>query len=101
MDASVQAIDCLFERARRERAPGFDCVPDGALWRLRIWGFLPRDWCGNLALHCFAAGLDVRNGEARLVEPNRWVGWPPRPRAGTGYFQGRTIPVICRACSTV
>ena len=74
MDASVQTIDCLFERARRALAPGFECVPDGALWRLRMWGFLPRDWCGNLALHCFAAGLDVRSGEARRVEPNRWVG---------------------------
>lgn len=74
MSAFAQSIDSLSERARRERAPGFDCVREDDLWHLRIWGFLPRDWCGNLALHCFAAGLDIRHGEARRLEPNRWVG---------------------------
>lgn len=45
-------------------AGGFVCSPDGAAWRLRIWGRLAPTWAGNVSLHCCAARIPIVEGEA-------------------------------------
>src|SRR5262249_12442855 len=64
----------VIERARHGANAGCECSPDGALWRLSIWGWFPPDWCGNLSLHCYAARLSVLAAEAKRVRTSLWAG---------------------------
>ena len=34
---------------------------------------VPRAWAGNLALHCFASGLDIAEADALRLAGNRWA----------------------------
>jgi len=70
----VLALEPVIERARSEASAGFECHPDGELFRLCIWGWFPPDWCGNLSLHCYAARLSVVAAEARRVRTSLWAG---------------------------
>lgn len=67
-------LEPVIERARSDASAGCECSPDGALWRLCIWGWFPPDWCGNLSLHCYAARLSVVAAEALRVRASLWAG---------------------------
>ncbi len=72
-DASVLTLDAAVERARRSAETGSECFAEGPLWRLRLWGFLPIDWLGNLSLHCHAARVSIVSGDARHLGGSRWA----------------------------
>jgi hypothetical protein len=67
-------LEPVIERAQSDANAGCECSPDGGFWRLRIWGWFPPDWCGNLSLHCYAARLSVLGAEARRVRTSLWAG---------------------------
>ena len=67
-------LEAVIERAQSDASAGCECTPDGALWRLCVWGWFPPDWCGNLSLHCYAARLSVIAAEARRVRTSLWAG---------------------------
>jgi hypothetical protein len=66
-------LDAVVERASRAHEAGFDCSVEGAAWRLRLWGPLPPHWAGNLSLHCFAAGIDIQQGDALRLGAGLWA----------------------------
>jgi len=52
--------------------PVFDCRRAGDRWRLDIRAALPPEWCGNLALHCWVAGIGIASGRATRETGGRW-----------------------------
>jgi hypothetical protein len=68
---------------------GFECVSESGQYRLQLWGMLPRAWAGNLALHCFASGLDITAADALRLAGNRWAAsFLLRPAGGTNGTDG-------------
>ncbi len=63
----------LVRRAVVETRPGARCQRADEGWSLDLWGSLPLEWSGNLALHCFASGLGIVAGDARRVRTRRWA----------------------------
>ena len=72
MDSSLRVLEALGSPDGR-RGDGFDCFREGAAYRLNLWGALPPAWAGNLALHCFASGLEIVTGDARRNRGSFWV----------------------------
>lgn len=66
------ALDPIVERCERHRS-GFEFVRESDCHRATLWGALPQDWEGNLALHFFALGYDVRSADAVRVSPGHWA----------------------------
>ncbi len=75
--ASAPSLEQLISELAHGPAPdeaGCVCAPEGDGWRLRIWGSLDPDWAGNLSLQCYAARLDIVDGEACRVRERLWAG---------------------------
>ena len=65
-------LDSILERVSLED-DGFNCLPEGAGYRLQLWGRLPSNWAGNLTLHAFAAGLQIVTGDALRTHRGIWA----------------------------
>ena len=52
MGSTNRLLDEILERTERGR-DGFDCLREGTGHRLMLWGRLPPQWAGNLALHTY------------------------------------------------
>jgi hypothetical protein len=68
-----RALEPLLALARARPLGGCECARRGALWRVGLWGFLPADWCGNLSLHCAAAGVGIVEGDGYRLQGSRWA----------------------------
>lgn len=68
------ALSAVIQRLAETRDSGFSCAPEGAGFRVEIWGSFPPDWCGSFSLQCYAAKLSVVSGEARRMRASYWAG---------------------------
>ena len=55
------------------RRTGCHVKRDGSRARVRLWGALPFEWCGNLSLQCLAARVSIVEADARHVGKARWA----------------------------
>ncbi len=69
---NVSALDPIVDRCEHLHS-GFEFVREGDCHRASLWGALPQDWEGNLALHFFALGYSVRSADAVRVSPGHWA----------------------------
>lgn len=60
------------ERSNAAQA-GQQIAREGAGYRLRLWGPLPSDWAGNLALHAYVSGIEVVSGDALRTGEGSWA----------------------------
>lgn len=65
-------LDSVLERTGLE-TDGFDCFREGAGYRLQLWGRLPSNWAGHLALHAYVAGIQVVTGDAMRTAQGIWA----------------------------
>lgn len=69
---NASGLGPILERCERSRS-GFEFVRASDCHRAFLWGALPRDWEGNLALHFFASGYDIRSADAIRVSADHWA----------------------------
>ncbi len=73
-DGGVLTLASVVERASNPASrTGCDVQMEGMRSRVRLWGALPFDWCGNLSLHCHAAGVNIVEVDARHLGSARWA----------------------------
>lgn len=73
-DAGPERLDAIAARAVAEEGrAGCTLEPQIGGARIEIWGALPLTWCGNLALHCHAASVNVVELDARRLARGRWA----------------------------
>lgn len=72
MTTSQLLIDSVLERAT-PGSDGFNCFREGTGYRLQLWGRLPPEWAGNLALHTFVAGIQVVTADAMRTAHGTWA----------------------------
>jgi len=52
---------------------GCESQIEGRRARVRLWGHLPAEWCGNLSLHCYATGVSIFDADARRLPGGIWA----------------------------
>ncbi len=72
MRAERLALESIIDRCERG-GDGSDCFREGAAYRVRLWGNLPRGWVGNFALHACALGFQIVSGDAICLRGDRWA----------------------------
>jgi hypothetical protein len=72
MGAERLALESIMDRCNRGD-DGSDCFREGAAYRVRLWGNLPRGWAGNFALHSCVLGVKIVSGDAICLRGDCWA----------------------------
>jgi hypothetical protein len=96
-DGGVLTLDSLLDRASNNPPSGCDVMREGRRTRVRLWGSLPFEWCGNLSLHCRAASVNILDVDARHLGTSRWVAsLLVEPKDGAGILESSDFVTMSR-----